>query len=111
MEYAASLALSAHPAVSPGRREDQATGGFLLQSKPCQHLPFLRSDLATLLAHTTMQDSVGLDLKLTSYLFYLLVIVSSNWAEGSRKALVSQDFVRQQQQHVRRERIPYPVLD
>ena len=36
-----------------------------------------------------MQDSVGLDLKLTSYLFYLLVIVSSNLGKKALEKLLS----------------------
>ncbi|KAH6856078.1 hypothetical protein B0I37DRAFT_425036 [Chaetomium sp. MPI-CAGE-AT-0009] len=45
------------------------------------YLPFLRSRLATLLVQTTVSDSVGLDLKLASY---LLVSVTSN---SGKKAL------------------------
>ena len=45
------------------------------------YLPFLRSRLATLLVQTTVADSVGLDLKLVSY---LLVMVTSS---SGKKAL------------------------
>ena len=37
-EYAATLALSSHPQMAQGRREDQEAGCYLLQSEPCQHL-------------------------------------------------------------------------
>ncbi len=109
-EYAATLALSAHPLwpAAVGRIKKQAVTFYtqnlaiifppdgadtLLKGDTPDtavskglyflryYLPFLRSRLATLLVQTTVSDSIGLDLKLASY---LLVVVNSS---SGKKAL------------------------